>query len=211
MIRKLVGVLTVVFVASGLASSLHAGIDTTLRQWKDVGKITDQDKIYTFGSTDLDLAIGVSFDLDVFPTEDIHQVTVDKIGSGTWFLEYTITIDPLSDFYFKAVSLGSNVPGSSPDVLVEKFVSYDGGPLFTLSSLSGAADGPDLVFPVLTKELLIRDVFKVDTGVVSGTGILNSTTNTFTQARVPEPASIVSFGGLALLMGVVMMRRRKRA
>ncbi len=54
-------------------------------------------------------------------------------------------------------------------------------------------------------------LFRLVQNNLPGNGILESTTNTFTQARVPEPASIVSFGGLALLMGVVMMRRRKRA
>jgi hypothetical protein len=207
--RKFLGIVIATLLVLGVMGQSQAGVaPANIGEWKGLTNgYLDQDKLYRLTETDLADATPISFSTILFPSYDLHSLTVTapvNTSLPSAVLEYTISIID-SPFYFETVSLGIDALGRV-DQEVTKQV-YDGGDLlFTLTSTNGN-DVPPVIVPRLLKTLRI-----VDTLTVGPDGALQSVTNSFTQAvRVPEPASIVSFGGLALLMGFVMMRRRKRA
>jgi hypothetical protein len=203
---KLAGFLAVLLLGLGLVNQAQAAI--TLRDWAQSPQAVG-DKLFTLLGYE---AFADDFQIDIFNVGQTFVLTgspPDDPGfladPGTYILDYTIEITE-PDQVFRTVEADSDFFGP---ITFTKFVDSEeanlgNGGLATLVN----KDGPDLIFGGLTK-LWVRDVVEISADDVDKA--LFSFSNTFTQAVVPEPASIVSFGGLALLMGLVMLRRRKRS
>jgi hypothetical protein len=197
---------------------------TTVQSLIDAGSCRDQDKLYTVVSAD-DEVTGINLNIStaVFPGEDVHTV---NLAGGTGFVSgnygwtytveivdnpATVGIDESTVNTFEDVSLGSDVPGASPDVRVTKDIIQDpdgaATALAPLVSVSGVEDGPVALCLTCTK-LQVTDTYEVDQGVVAGeNGQLLSSTNTFTQrtGEVPAPATLGLFG-----LGLLGLRWTRR-
>ena len=212
--RKFLFALTVLIAVSlGFVGQARSGvIDTTFGAWAQ-GPVQDDDKLYTLLGTDIKSTIPITFSSASLASTDIHSVffrASDGIWglagtAGSFFVEYTVEII-LGDKYFRDVQLDSTIGSSGVSVTKEVRDASDNLLLPPLTSTDGSSVLPTAIPGPPLKKLKIRENLTIDPN-----GFLTSVQNTYTQAVVPEPASIVSFGGLALLMGVVMMRRRKRA
>jgi hypothetical protein len=173
--------------------------------------VQDQDKLYTLlADTALPPSTEMTFETYTFPGLDLHTVNNSALGPGIYQLNYSVEITS-SGRFFDTVSLDSDVPRTAPDVLVTKKVY---GPqstlLTTLTSLSGVPSAL-YTFPLGLTKIWINETFRVDQGDVPGKpGVLNSSTNDYTQQVViPEPAAIVVWtllGTVAVSWGVWRQR-----
>jgi len=201
-----------VFVAQSPASVVFDPINRTIDTWGDE-PVTDQDKKWTLIDTNLNPNTAVQFFTTVQTTQDVHSSTLNFVGSlpvGTFFIDYSIEIVGAPLLFFKAVSMDTTVPDqSAPGVTVVKLVDDDADPvddpLRTLTSKNGVPSGLQFFPPLLTK-LWVHETFTVPTD-----GLLTNATNTYTQAPIPEPASVLLWLGLGGTAAVVCWwRRRKR-
>jgi len=184
-------------------ASISIGSATTFGQLQSSGGCQDQDKMYTDWAGNLPSNTVVSIQT-VAGLIDTHIVTIGDLDIGTWTFDYIITIDPLTpDYAYRniiGVTLGfdsAGVDGNSATKEIYAGGTLQGGVLDTLFSTGS----PDTSVPMAEKSLFIRETVSVTNGTYT------STTNSFTQAVVPEPATnaLIGFG----LLGLVWLGRKK--
>lgn len=220
----LLGCLIAAWLSVGEA---QAAIFTSVGGWRTSGSFTDQDKKYTFVSATLPDTTTITFQTFVFPGLDIHTVFNGPVPRGVYTLNYQIDIVPVAGEIpkiFDTVSLDSDVPSAAPDVRVTKVIrDHAGATLGTLVSLSGNPSALLDVEDLHLTELQISMTYRVDQGDVlflphppfpanrPAPGILSSATDTYTEVDlvVPEPASLVLWGGLGAL-GLAFGWRKRR-
>jgi hypothetical protein len=213
---KLVVVTAALIVGVLLVSQSRASVITsppmTLGDWAALGAAgyQQQDKNWVFKGSTLDPTTPIMFTAATAGTVDIHTLTInsnlDSTGSGKK-LHYTIAVTTpnnggLNNFAIVAVSADSNVslfgPGST---LVAKTLGTT--PVITLSSVNGGLQVKD------TPPVTLLDV--QETWTITGNGFVSASFNSFTEAAVPEPTTLLVWSGLAAIAGVAAARRRKQA
>ncbi|MDT8383750.1 MAG: PEP-CTERM sorting domain-containing protein [Gammaproteobacteria bacterium] len=201
----------------GMAGQAQAVVfyQDTVANWLAAGSVLDAD-----GDTTWDLAsysdgtgayddIGwavVTLSEDDVGGEDIYKVSLNFVESPisgfgpsqSSFWNYVANVVLPSDENFLHVSMDSDVPADTSIVNVTKEITLSDGTVVTLQSMAGAPDGPS---PLSGQSISMNETF-----VAGEDGILNSTTNTFVLAAIPEPGSILLFG--IGLMGMVFGQRK---
>jgi len=192
-----------------LVAQSQAAIVSSIGEWKNA-TVTDQDKLYTYkDSTNLTDNIPVTFNFFPEGGLDVHTVTLTDgahaLEEGTYTLHYTIDIINAPPPVFWQASLGADVTGQLDVVTVFKEITDENlTTLVTLTSVAGKKDGPKLI----PGDRIFIDVFERIT--VGAGGVVFSTTDTYTERVVPEPASIAIWAVLAGLgVGLAWWRRRR--
>jgi len=176
--------------------------------------VEQQDKLWTYvDSTNLDDA-PVHFELVVQGGIDYHELKLaDNTGSytlglGTYELKYSIqTTDPNRVINEASVAVDGHTTDSKGNSLVEIVKTLTdalGNPVATLHSTGGSGD--DVLFAGATL-LNVDELITVSSG-----GFVTSTTDTYNQLVVPEPATLVFCSVLgAIGAGLAVWRKRRPA
>jgi hypothetical protein len=195
-----------VALASEARAVVVADDSMTLGDWATLGSFQQQDKIWTFGSSSLSPLTLIEFKtFNISPGLDQHTLTLtlDTLtGPSVNTLDYTIAVDTFLAPGFFFTQAGLDTISVNPTNISSKLIT--GGTLpVNLNVLNGTPDTqPVFGQPTL---LTISESWTLD-----ATGSINTSTNTFVQGTVPEPASVAVWsmlGGLGLVIG---WRWRKR-
>jgi hypothetical protein len=203
----------------------YAPYQTDLGVWEadPNNEVLQQDKLFTLISASATLTnpaldplnpAPVRFSFSVIGGVENHVVTLgDSSNSytmlaGVYDLHYSIEVVGDPNRYIDSASLGVDI-GGHPGVTVTKtFRDREGnligaglGGVGTIMSVDGTPDSTAL----WTQYLDVTEHI-----VVTGTGAVFSTTDTYTQAVVPEPGSIAIWASLAGVGLVFGFKRRMR-
>jgi hypothetical protein len=186
---------------------------TTLAGWAETGTFLQQDKLYTYlGSTNLDPTMPVTFNFTTLGGIEYHTLKLaDSVNNftlqnppATYQLVYSIAVDPaFPQQVINYVSVG--VDGTNlPAVTVSKKL-YDSANnlITTLTNTGGVFVDANLANYTYLK--VIEDI-----SIAPG-GQISSTTDTYRQGTVPEPASIVLWSLMAGVGIVYGIKRRKKS
>jgi hypothetical protein len=202
----------------------YAPYQTNLGAWDadPNNEILQQDKLFTLISASATLTnpgldplnpAPIRFALNVIGGIDNHVVTLGDSSTsytmlaGVYDLHYSITVtDPTR--YISSASLGVDIGGHPGVVATKTFRDREGkllgaglGGVGVIKSVDGAPD---------TTALWTQYLDVTEHIVVTGTGAVFSTTDTYTEAVVPEPASIAIWASLAGVGLVIGYKRRMR-
>jgi hypothetical protein len=222
-VKRAVG-LGALIVAMALVAQARAAfvIDPTdpshitgvLSDWQPAGtQVLQQDKIWTYTSSTLPATTPLNFDFNVLGGLDHHSLQVGQVrntSSGAT-LDYTISIAPGNPGrLITAATLGVDPDGSGLlngqwSVTKQLFNSETGGLIGTLTVNQSSVNPADVFFAGVTS------IDVVETWRLDANSVLTSTTNTYLEGTVPEPASVAIWTLLAGVGIVVGLRRRHRA
>jgi hypothetical protein len=207
--RVLVTVIGVCALALGGGKAMADPVDcstvNSIGEWADQGEVgcLQQDKLWVLNSTDIDDAVQTIFS-SVTTVHAMQIVGFDNSdNAGTWNVNYTISVlDPA--YLIIAMSAGADSPATGGGTTsLTKTVTGD--PVispFVLTVLNGVENAASTQAGLHATALTINESF-----TANADSALLSVSNTFIQARIPEPATLALLG--IGLLGLGLSRKRR--
>jgi hypothetical protein len=199
-----------VALASEARAVLVADASMSLGDWATLGSFQQQDKIWTFGSSSLSPSTLIEFKtFNISPGVDQHTLTLtldSLIGPSVNTLNYTIAVDTGMAPGFFFTQAGLDTISINPTNTSTKLITGGSSPL-NLLVINGTPDTQP-VFGQPTS-LTVNESWTLD-----ATGSINTSTNTFVQGSVPEPASVAVWtmlAGVGIVVGTLRARKLKQA
>jgi hypothetical protein len=187
-------------LASGAAMAVPCDTLNTIGEWQAAGSCDQNDKIWTFGASNLGAGVQVLFSVPAVDTHAMQIVGFDNSDlAGAWSIDYSISVsDP--NWVINAMFAGADNPGGGSNLSKD----ITGDAIFSLSVVDGVEGPGSQQLGLSATNLNISENFSV----LAGSTLL-SVSNTFTQVpvQIPEPGTLALMG--IALTGLAFLRRRR--